>query len=275
MKFNWDLIMQPRTVVHCDTEDKANELLTEAHKRGLKWSNGNKYTEYNGFNVHESKTCYDFNNNDYGSYGHCKKFNYTILSFYDILIKKENKMKIKYDLQVFHNLVLFKVLEMDEKYRHTAGDCTGTEIYTSSNGIIIASSSNPTISSRFNTVYVLGENKFNDNFVTTIKFDTVLKAQEYANKVRFALEEWNNHTEIIEIEYYYEYFNCKKIFTNLNHSLHFTKNPYYTQITIYMNDSFVNSYITNSRHIPLDKTIIMFNRDCELLNIPFRIKGDN
>lgn len=36
-KFNWDLIDKPSIVVHCETEEQAIELLTEAHNNGFKW----------------------------------------------------------------------------------------------------------------------------------------------------------------------------------------------------------------------------------------------
>jgi len=35
MNFNKDLIMQPRTVVHCKTEEEAKELLKWADEQGL------------------------------------------------------------------------------------------------------------------------------------------------------------------------------------------------------------------------------------------------
>ena len=270
MKFNWGLIMQPNTVVHCDTEDKANELLSEAHKRGLKWSNGSKYTEYNGFNVHESKTCYDFNNNDYGSYGHCKDFKYTILSFNDILIKEENKMKIKYDLQVFHNIILFKVLEMDEKYRSSDKDKL---LFTSSNSIVIRSFNSTELYEV--EIYVLGLDKTRDDKAEYYNFNTNQEAQAYAEKVRFALEEWNNHVEVMEIEINLDWFEEGKYFKNDGtYSMLFGCGSGSKNILIYDNDIIMKAYWIDSR-IPLDKTIIMFNRDCELLNIPFRIKGEN
>ena len=271
MKFNWGLIMQPNTVVHCDTEDKANELLSEAHKRGLKWSNGSKYTEYNGFNVHESKTCYDFNNNDYGSYGHCKDFKYTILSFNDILIKEENKMKIKYDLQVFHNIVLFKVLEMDEKYRSSDKDKL---LFTSSNSIVIRSFNSTELYEV--EIYVLGLDKTRDDKAEYYNFNTNQEAQAYAEKVRFALEEWNNHVEVMEIEYKGVLF-----VSNFGYNLEVYDCGHYKTISISTKNnpslSLKKYWIADDKEsgFPLDKTIIMFNRDCELLNIPFRIKGEN
>ena len=42
-KFNWDLINQSNTVVHCESEKQAIELLTEAHNNGFKWSSDEPY----------------------------------------------------------------------------------------------------------------------------------------------------------------------------------------------------------------------------------------
>ena len=36
-KFNWKLINQPNTVVHCETEEQARELLAEADRMGFRW----------------------------------------------------------------------------------------------------------------------------------------------------------------------------------------------------------------------------------------------
>ena len=42
-KFNWKLINQPNTVVHCETEEQARELLTEADRMGFRWCHRDKY----------------------------------------------------------------------------------------------------------------------------------------------------------------------------------------------------------------------------------------
>ena len=97
-------------------------------------------------------------------------------------------MKIKYDLQVFHNIVLLKVFEMDEKYRSSG---KASELFTSTNGLRIYSGSDVGVYS--SSVYVLGE--FKDEVYTSdsLRFDTNKEAQEHAYKVKFALEEWNNY----------------------------------------------------------------------------------
>lgn len=261
MKFNWDLIMQPNTVVHCDTEDKANELLSEATKENKAYYGISYWKDY------KQDTCYNISKNQYCGLSYFKDNNFTILSFDDILIKEERKMKIKYDLQVFHNVVLFKVLEMEEKYRDK------DVLFKCDNGFYIRSVSFPQITE--NTIKDRGIDVTKDNIVTQIKFNTNQEAQEYTEKVRFALEEWNNYVEVMEIEINLDWFEEGKYFKNDGtYSMLFGCGSGSKNILIYDNDIIMKAYWIDSR-IPLDKTIIMFNRDCELLNIPFRIKGGN
>ena len=90
-KFNWNKILQPNTVVHCDTEEKANELLGEADSRGLKWSSGLDYANTQ-WNDYREKICYNLYSGGYYGLNYYKSQNYTILSYEDALIKGENKM---------------------------------------------------------------------------------------------------------------------------------------------------------------------------------------
>ena len=262
MKFNWDLIMQPHTVVHCDTEDKANELLSEATKENKAYYGISYWKDY------KQDTCYNISKNQYCGLSYFKDNNFTILSFDDILIKEENKMKVKYDLQVFHNIVLFKVLEMDEKYRK------GGVLFKSSNGLKI--NSEVCVSLSENSIYIIGKFSTEVDNTCLIKLNTSKEAQAYAEKVRFALEEWNNHEEIMEIEYKGVLF-----VSNFGYNLEVYDCGHYNTISISTKNnpslSLKKYWVADDKEsgFPLDKTIIMFNRDCELLNIPFRIKGEN
>lgn len=82
MKFNWKLILQPNTVIHCDTEAKANSLLSEVEG----WNNN--YWKY-----YKDQTCYNIYPNAYGRLEYYKDKNYTILTYEDVLLKGENDMK--------------------------------------------------------------------------------------------------------------------------------------------------------------------------------------
>ena len=175
-------------------------------------------------------------------------------------------MKIKYDLQVFHNIVLFKVLEMDEKYRK------GGVLFKSSNGLKINSEACVSLSE--NSIYIIGKFSTEVDNTDLIKLNTSKEAQAYANKVRFALEEWNNHVEIMEIKIDDEYFEENIGFDNEEYSVIFSRGTSSRNIILYKNRRAIKTYWVDE-DVNLEYNILMFNRDCELLNIPFRIKGDN
>ena len=72
IEFDYDKIMQKNTVVHCDTEEKADKLLKWADSQGLRWSNGDSYLTVNEYFNYKEKTCYDL---VYGLYGSLDRFN--------------------------------------------------------------------------------------------------------------------------------------------------------------------------------------------------------
>jgi uncharacterized membrane protein len=53
------LKIRENTVVHCPTEELANEVLSLAHKLGYKWSTGIEYVEENCWSVYKKDTCYN------------------------------------------------------------------------------------------------------------------------------------------------------------------------------------------------------------------------
>lgn len=93
MKFNYDKIMQKKTVVYCNTEEKYKELLTWAHSQGLKWANGEPYI---GGNMVHNEDC------DYNIYFnflkgvYCSSIkdisnNCTILEYKDVIEERNNE----------------------------------------------------------------------------------------------------------------------------------------------------------------------------------------
>jgi hypothetical protein len=94
MQFNWQLILQPNTVVHCDTYQKANTLLAEADGMGLTWSNDRSYVGWNQWEIFKNKTCYLLSMGELASINYYKQRNYTILTYEDVLIKEENSMEL-------------------------------------------------------------------------------------------------------------------------------------------------------------------------------------
>ena len=175
-------------------------------------------------------------------------------------------MKIGYELQTFHNIVLFRIFEMDEKYRGM------DTLFECSNGLTIMSISYPELTDY--NIKLRGRDKTNDSIVAQITLDTPEEAKAYMEKVRFALEEWNKSVEIVEIEYdekeeLEEYPSGKyklSIFHCEGYScIEINKNGYANILAYYVDDKLIEG-------VSKENTIIMFNRDCELLDIPFRLK---
>ena len=79
-KFRKDLIFQEKTVVHCDSEKKALELLKWAKTENL-WSCIN---QNNGYETYGEKICYDFFKQEYSDIQDYEEYN--ILKYEDVII---------------------------------------------------------------------------------------------------------------------------------------------------------------------------------------------
>lgn len=96
-------------VVHCDTEEKANEFLKLAHWFGYKWFSGRSLLDRNYYFEYQEETCYLV-----GGFG----FEYCAKSFYmeegyeivEFKQEKENNMKYKVGdkVRVRKDLVVYK-----------------------------------------------------------------------------------------------------------------------------------------------------------------------
>ena len=47
-------------VIHCDNEEKSNDLLEYLDKQGIKWASGSKLTEKNYYCIYEGVICYNY-----------------------------------------------------------------------------------------------------------------------------------------------------------------------------------------------------------------------
>lgn len=104
-----------RTVIQCDTEEKANKLMIEFNKLGKKWCTGDSYTvNDNQWNVYRTKTCYS-NKGSYADLDCYKSINDVIYEFDDIILPK-------HDFKV-GDRVQFKAWEEMEK--EFGVDCSG------------------------------------------------------------------------------------------------------------------------------------------------------
>lgn len=79
-----------KLAIHCDTKEKAKQLLKAFDKMGKTWSAGASYLEYIYWNSYKQNTCYN-NNNGYCSIDWCKEEDYKIYEFDDVDFEKLEK----------------------------------------------------------------------------------------------------------------------------------------------------------------------------------------
>lgn len=72
--------------IHCNTKEKANELLKAFDKLGKKWADGDSYLGDTCYNYFGKITCYT-NTSMVGRYNTFKIVNYTIYEFEDVDLK--------------------------------------------------------------------------------------------------------------------------------------------------------------------------------------------
>lgn len=87
INFDYDKIMQKKTVVHCETEEQANNLLKWADSKGLTWNRNHSYIIYNCFIRYKEKTCYHIYSGCYRGYDYFKKRNYKIYKYEEVIME--------------------------------------------------------------------------------------------------------------------------------------------------------------------------------------------
>lgn len=73
--------------IHCNTEEKAKQLLKAFDKMGKKWNAGGSYLKNIWWDSYKQNTCYD-NNNRYSYVDWYKANNYKIYEFEDVIIEE-------------------------------------------------------------------------------------------------------------------------------------------------------------------------------------------
>jgi hypothetical protein len=58
-KYTIDDLVGEKIVVHCNTQDKANQLMQYFEDNGITWDNGNNPTENSNWYTHKEGICYD------------------------------------------------------------------------------------------------------------------------------------------------------------------------------------------------------------------------
>ena len=87
IKFDYEKIMQIDTVVHCDTYEKAINLLKWADSIGLKWCDSDSYLN-NAWGTYKEETCYYFYKGMYYYRNYYNMYGYKIHKYEDVIVKK-------------------------------------------------------------------------------------------------------------------------------------------------------------------------------------------
>ena len=181
-KFNWKLINQPNTVVHCETEEQARELLTEADRMGFRWCHRDKYFDGDIMFEHFGHyTCYCIYEGKYDSLYYFKSNNLKILTF------EESKMKNKLEV----------TLKIQPDGKTVVAECTSISDVLRGIGVLAEKDEYKICSEVCITVedyrlYVRGRNKDYDYCVDSWVFETTQEAQEYVRIMNELIDEINN-----------------------------------------------------------------------------------
>lgn len=137
LEFDYDKIMQENIVVHCETEEKANELLKWAHSKGFKWIEGS-LLEYNYWDTYKEKTQYHFNNRGFVSFGTIDAIDKTILKYEDaILPSKFPSKKISKQLLIVVEKLLKKCYIDDVREKLKPTETNGKQYTKSERDLVL------------------------------------------------------------------------------------------------------------------------------------------
>lgn len=79
-----------KTVIHCDTEEKANDLLKYLDEQGIIWRVGDRLTENNYWDDYEEQTCYNCNYENVLTYGSKYTYKHNIIEWEIVEFKSLN-----------------------------------------------------------------------------------------------------------------------------------------------------------------------------------------
>ena len=77
-------------VMHCKTEEDANEFLEYLDSLGFTWGNGTSYIGRNRWHEYGENTYYRFMANSYGSLDYARQQGYKILEFDDFVFYEDD-----------------------------------------------------------------------------------------------------------------------------------------------------------------------------------------
>ncbi len=258
-KFNWDLIDKPSTVVHCETEEQAIELLTEAHNNGFKWSSGIDYLSMLIYDVHESNTCYYIHGGAYCDVEYSKEIGFEILKFEEC--KLMNKLlDVDFIIQKDNKTIVLDIKHMDESLRSPDGNSILAE--SNDGEYKILSNSKPCIG--FHRLFLKGEYKNCDNDFVYHTFDSTEEMNEYIKNINKLINKINNPVIEIDINK-----NAKYEFGD-NISVSIYKNSNFVSMKFYKHHKGIKTFYIDDKEDdgqPFDEVTEEFENFCKRRNI--------
>ncbi len=258
-KFNWDLIDKPNTVVHCETEEQAIELLTEAHDNRFKWCSGIDYLSRLNYDLHESNTCYYIHYGVYCNVEYSKKRGFEILKFEEC--KLMNKLlDVDFIIQKDNKTIVLDIKHMDESLRSPNSSITLAE--TCDDKYKILSNFCPEINSTF--LVLKGRNRNRDNEFTYFTFDSTEEMNEYIKNMNKLIDRINNPVIEIDINKNAEY----KLGDNISISIY--KNSNFISIRFYKYHKGTKIFYIDDKEEygqPFDEVVEEFDNFCKRRNI--------
>lgn len=96
LKEHWDLFLDDKLVVNCETEELAIEFLTYCYDQGMEWNSGDSLKKTN-WDRYENITCYNcegYRDMLYGDIDYFQKNSYEVVKFKGFEYKPEPNFKI-------------------------------------------------------------------------------------------------------------------------------------------------------------------------------------
>lgn len=121
-----DLKISENTVVHCATEELANQVLEIADKLGYKWCNGESYIGNNQWDGYISETTYHLHEGRYDNIDNCIENDYRIIEAEDFLkLHEEAVDEIKPNVFVYYRGDERRGAEIIKALQKLGGKVTG------------------------------------------------------------------------------------------------------------------------------------------------------
>lgn len=261
-KFNWNLIDKPNTVVHCETEEQAIELLTEAHDNRFKWCSGIDYLSRLNYDLHESNTCYYIHYGAYCNVEYSKKRGFEILKFEEC--KLMNKLlDVDFIIQKDNKTIVLDIKHMDESLRKRIDEPL---IKSNDDTYKIYSCLEPHIGKT--SLYLKGVDMNLDNKFAYCTFNSTEEMNKYIKNINKLIDEINNPVIEIDINKNAEH----KLSDNISIDVYNSSN--YTIVSFYKYEKVTKVFYIDDKEEdgqPFNEVVKEFDNFCKRRNIDAKL----